>query len=159
MALSDLSDLAGRVKSGVNGINVFGQRAERRPTERCPAGGDGLWDNFVNISDDIPHIVEPTTSVRLGAFQQWLVPPTQAKHATSSSIFKAKSMEGTDAPVTDLCAVCLDHFVDGDALRVYPCSHQYHDKCIEPWLAQSSHCPVCRRDAVAEPEAQEFHWC
>ena len=47
------------------------------------------------------------------------------------------------------CAICLEDFRKGCLLLGLPCSHCYHQKCIEVWLCgghTSGHycCPVCR---------------
>ncbi|KAI3902303.1 hypothetical protein MKW92_009813 [Papaver armeniacum] len=45
------------------------------------------------------------------------------------------------------CALCLEIFRDGDALRILPCDHVFHSTdCIDYWLfnVKSSTCPVCR---------------
>jgi len=65
-----------------------------------------------------------------------------------------KSREGAARPAgavhasppddTGTCAVCLDDFATGDSLRQLPCSHSFHPHCIDPWLATSVTCPVCK---------------
>ncbi|CAJ0957990.1 unnamed protein product, partial [Mesorhabditis belari] len=49
-----------------------------------------------------------------------------------------------DEPET--CAICLDDFVPDEKLRILPCRHVYHCKCIDPWLTKNRKvCPMCKR--------------
>lgn len=51
------------------------------------------------------------------------------------------------------CVICLEHFVEGDRLRVLPCQHSFHVGCIDRWLSGShshlecytSGCPICKK--------------
>jgi len=44
------------------------------------------------------------------------------------------------------CAVCLSEFQQDEKLRVIPnCSHVFHIDCIDVWLQNNTHCPLCRR--------------
>ena len=60
----------------------------------------------------------------------------------------------------DICVICLEHFVEGDRLRVLPCDHSFHVSCIDHWLSGShSHdecftagCPTCKK----RPDRQDL---
>ncbi|CAH1100418.1 unnamed protein product [Psylliodes chrysocephalus] len=45
------------------------------------------------------------------------------------------------------CVVCMCDFEARQVLRVLPCSHEFHAKCIDKWLRSNRTCPICRGDA------------
>ena len=50
----------------------------------------------------------------------------------------------TKVNTTKECQVCCEEFVNGDVIRILPCMHQYHCKCVDKWLGQKETCPECR---------------
>ncbi|XP_074643415.1 uncharacterized protein LOC141900423 isoform X1 [Tubulanus polymorphus] len=45
------------------------------------------------------------------------------------------------------CVVCMCDFEARQLLRVLPCSHEFHAKCVDKWLKTNRTCPICRADA------------
>ncbi|ESO98327.1 hypothetical protein LOTGIDRAFT_159128 [Lottia gigantea] len=48
------------------------------------------------------------------------------------------------------CVVCMCDFENRQLLRVLPCSHEFHGKCVDKWLKRqltNRTCPICRADA------------
>lgn len=46
----------------------------------------------------------------------------------------------------ETCCICLDDFEEGEKLRILPCDHGYHSKCIDSWLVKHKRiCPQCRK--------------
>ncbi|XP_055544945.1 E3 ubiquitin-protein ligase RNF13 [Wyeomyia smithii] len=76
------------------------------------------------------------------------------RHRLPSSVLKkipivkfAKGMQ------YETCAICLDDYIDNERLRVLPCHHAYHVKCIDPWLTKNRRvCPICKRKVFARGE-------
>ncbi|KAJ3587892.1 hypothetical protein NHX12_011487, partial [Muraenolepis orangiensis] len=46
-----------------------------------------------------------------------------------------------------LCVVCFCDFECRQLLRVLPCNHEFHAKCVDKWLKTNRTCPICRADA------------
>lgn len=51
---------------------------------------------------------------------------------------------------TSDCAICLEKYMDGEELRVIPCAHRFHKKCVDPWLLQHHTCPHCRHNIIEQ---------
>uniref|UniRef100_K3ZLB8 RING-type domain-containing protein n=1 Tax=Setaria italica TaxID=4555 RepID=K3ZLB8_SETIT len=52
------------------------------------------------------------------------------------------------------CAVCLEGYAAGDALRTMPCAHDFHEGCIVEWLSVSRLCRF-RLPTQAEEDAAQ----
>ncbi|ROL43946.1 RING finger protein 44 [Anabarilius grahami] len=44
------------------------------------------------------------------------------------------------------CQICFSEYKGGERLRMLPCLHDYHVKCIDRWLKENATCPICRAD-------------
>ena len=83
----------------------------------------------------------------------WMMVPEGDKSTDypSSSHHTTSSKQSDDQ--ADSCVICLEHFMDGDRLRVLPCDHSFHMGCIDRWLSGShsheacftSGCPTCKK--------------
>ncbi|KAJ8907174.1 hypothetical protein NDN08_003656 [Rhodosorus marinus] len=77
--------------------------------------------------------------------------------APSSSGQQVQSASDSDEPLC--CAICLDDFESGQTARQLACNHVYHKDCIDPWLLQSSSCPICKRviGELPPPLSNDFY--
>ena len=56
----------------------------------------------------------------------------------------------------ETCCICLDDFEEGDKLRILPCDHGYHSKCIDSWLLKHKRiCPQCRKRVFSRGTVEE----
>ncbi|KAG5869554.1 hypothetical protein JTB14_002299 [Gonioctena quinquepunctata] len=78
----------------------------------------------------------------------------QRRHRLPTAMLKkipTKKFQISDAYET--CAICLDDYIEGEKLRILPCNHVYHSKCIDPWLTKNRRvCPICKRKVFAQNE-------
>jgi len=68
-------------------------------------------------------------------------------------------VEGSTIGADVNCAICQEHtYADNESShqwRQLHCSHQFHRECLDSWLDQSVHCPVCRAD-IREPNGGSY---
>ena len=50
----------------------------------------------------------------------------------------------TKVNITKECQICCEQFMNGEVIRILPCMHQYHCKCVDKWLGDKETCPECR---------------
>ena len=57
-----------------------------------------------------------------------------------------------NALIEDECSICLCKYKITDMLKILPCKHGFHKKCIKKWLSNEEHnkCPFCNLDIKAE---------
>lgn len=80
----------------------------------------------------------------------------ERRHRLPKSSLKkipTKKFVAGDEEHYETCCICLDDYVLGDKLRILPCGHAYHQKCIDPWLLKNKRvCPQCRKKVFASGE-------
>jgi hypothetical protein len=67
--------------------------------------------------------------------------PSQSESAEEKKIMTYSSCD---------CSICLCGIEEGQLCRrlPLPCGHLFHLGCIDEWLKQSVHCPLCKRSAM-----------
>jgi len=56
----------------------------------------------------------------------------------------------TDDTEAKSCVVCLTDMAKGEKIKILPCTHIFHIKCIDKWLKVNKLCPICKRN-IEEP--------
>ena len=57
-----------------------------------------------------------------------------------------------DTLIENECSICLCKYKNTDILKLLPCKHPFHKKCIKKWLSNEEHnkCPLCNFDIKSE---------
>lgn len=93
----------------------------------------------------------------------------QALEKMETRKFKSKSkghregscgaLDTLSSSSTSDCAICLEKYIDGEELRVIPCTHRFHKKCVDPWLLQHHTCPHCRHNIIEQKKGNTGPVC
>mmetsp|Transcript_10398 Transcript_10398/g.15075 ORF Transcript_10398/g.15075 Transcript_10398/m.15075 type:complete len:101 (-) Transcript_10398:202-504(-) len=83
--------------------------------------------------------------IRLAAGRSIRQPRGASPEAVSNLVSEKFEPDGT--PEEDRsCIVCISDHDVGDMLRVLPCQHAFHRKCVDQWLQLDKSCPLCKQD-------------
>ena len=63
---------------------------------------------------------------------------------------KFRSIQRNNAIKENECAICHEQLMQD--VNVLPCSHRFHNECIESWITSHNSCPICRAPIVEEDE-------
>ena len=63
---------------------------------------------------------------------------------------KFRSIQRNNAIKENECSICHEQLMQD--VNVLPCSHRFHNECIEPWITSHNSCPICRAPIVEEDE-------
>ena len=56
---------------------------------------------------------------------------------------------------TRKCIFCMEAFQKEDIIKILPCRHYFHNKCLKPWFNRDHSCPTCRFDLKSFLEEDE----
>ncbi len=56
-------------------------------------------------------------------------------------------------PIAQQCSFkCFGKYINAliQKIRVLPCQHEFHSRCVDPWLIQHQTCPLCKLNVIGE---------
>lgn len=128
----------------------------------APTYHPGLLPYFLSVLPVQPAAVAPTISLELDV-EDGEVENYEALLNLAERLGEAKPRGLTKADIEQLpsyrfnpsnhqsdqtlCVVCMCDFESRQLLRVLPCNHEFHAKCVDKWLKANRTCPICRADA------------
>ena len=66
---------------------------------------------------------------------------------------KFRSIQRNNAIKENECSICHEQLMQD--VNVLPCSHRFHNECIESWITSHNSCPLCRAPIVEPEEAED----
>ncbi|KAJ1865417.1 hypothetical protein LPJ73_000003 [Coemansia sp. RSA 2703] len=124
--------------------SIFGKRPEpvdQKVLERLPVVSV-KWDvSGVCDSDEESRYETPSTEIDPDSSEKEILQQHLA------NIIQQCGKGSYSFTEENTCAICLGGYISGENLRVLPCKHAFHQKCIDAWLLSkymTVHCPVCK---------------
>lgn len=71
-------------------------------------------------------------------------------HSTVITYIPPKDNDTVSCPedLQNECAICLEQFNAGDAIKIMDCGHYYHQECIDEWLEKGGDCAKCSGENI-----------
>ncbi|XP_050359737.1 uncharacterized protein LOC126779630 [Nymphalis io] len=101
------------------------------------------WD--VTTSLDYPSYEQPLTRSYIENFTRSLLMSHQRDKRNNE--LKSRGDEAFRERTWSLeeCSICFDVILRDQEIMSLPCTHNFHTKCILPWLQEQQTCPNCRK--------------
>ena len=121
-------------------------------------GTQAPWESVYNTNQMALRVavsrLQPSLRVQVHVHQDEPPEDDEGPAGMSEDFFEAlpkimleqRSADRLVADGTDTCTICLDEFVPGDEVLLFPCpgTHKAHASCSASWLANATTCPTCR---------------
>ena len=69
-------------------------------------------------------------------------------------VLKSNVVNEEEEEEEDTCGICHAEYEEGDQLKVLPCTHFFHKRCVDEWLQRTPACPQCKMEV--KPAMVEF---
>lgn len=84
----------------------------------------------------------------------WIWPPHDSQGMAEEDVERLPcrvlaSEEETEA--LSMCVVCQEALEIGASVTYLPCSHTFHQACLERWLVLIAKCPTCKHELGGSP--------
>jgi hypothetical protein len=128
----------------------FRAGADTRSVVATHRRADMAMDNIDQLSyEQLLELQERIGHVKVGLTPQQISRLPLITLRTTSAL---STQAAAGACGSSRCVICCEDYAIGDALRLLPCRHGFHQQCIDAWLDGHKKCPVCQCD-VAEAGA------
>ncbi|XP_028671457.1 uncharacterized protein LOC114662230 isoform X1 [Erpetoichthys calabaricus] len=74
---------------------------------------------------------------------------TKKMSSAQINCLPTKTFNSASAAGKTICQICYCDYKEREKLRILPCLHDYHTRCVDRWLKKNSTCPICRADAAS----------
>ncbi|KAJ1921905.1 hypothetical protein H4219_000251 [Mycoemilia scoparia] len=127
-------------------------------SETSFADHNGMGVSAISVSTrprwrlNLSHLFNPFTRIayRLSRESKKKPPPP----ATQTPDAEIKDFWSDEAEDTT-CPICLSDYEEREILRLLPCSHAFHQDCVDRWLHLNRLCPLCKADIKAPGQSQD----
>lgn len=89
------------------------------------------YENLLELDD----LIGSVGDMRLSSNQLQMLPTHKYKERPHPEFSAVDEREK--------CAICLTMYEFGSDVKLLPCFHTFHEKCIDEWLQRKAVCPTC----------------
>ena len=136
---------------GSNGLNNNINHNDNNNQNENNNGNENYEPLYLNLENSLflnDYYLEPH-----GEFNKEEYIKLKKQFVKELDVYQYKNKDKFDSSlIEDECSICLSKYKITDMLKILPCKHGFHKKCIKKWLSRDEHnsCPLCNLDIKAE---------
>mmetsp|Transcript_22682 Transcript_22682/g.36138 ORF Transcript_22682/g.36138 Transcript_22682/m.36138 type:complete len:303 (+) Transcript_22682:1402-2310(+) len=128
---------------------TLSQQTEQTRTYRPRFLSVGAWNSSLASFDDAGASRQNMRDLLASVMEESSNASNPHKKGLTKTQLLSLSAFRTPETLENPCCICIDDVEKGQQTVLLPCSHGYHQRCIEKWLTSNSTCPLCKSNVLA----------
>ena len=147
-------------QNGSSSTSLFGKNLDHSETSNKETSSNGStkqWNLFMVTGSIVLLLVLFVYRISQYIHSRKIQKLEEKKKLIQDKLLQLQLKEFTKEDKYDCCSICLEDYEYSDQLRILPCDHAFHSKCVDQWLSTKKRfCPLCKQKVLGEDDEDDY---